>query len=502
VTTTIEPQPLAAERPDTWRQRLEAAVITPIREFRLAYLPLLMIYFAYGALGITAVADSFWVKQSLTLTPEDLAALAVWLTLPWTIKMVFGELVDAVPLLGSQRRAYIFLGAAMVAAGLVLLAGAAGGWIRFAKPDTIYVLASLLTVTGVVLQDVVADAMSTEVVARENADGTPRDKAAVDRELGMVQVLGRLALFFGIFSVAWLSGYLATIFSYETVFLIGLFVPLISITGAIFVRLETAAPRAIDWRLLLGGVVFGVVVTAIGVGGVPFSQEIVFVVSMTVIILMLRRVTAGVDDETRTRIFYAALVIFAFRAVPGMGAGYQWFSIDRLGFDESFFGVLQQIGAGIGLVSAWLLSDSITRQPVARVMLWLTILGTVLAIPNLLLVYEVHHWTEKVLGIGARQIAILDTAVQSPLINLSMIPMLTLIAIYAPAGHRATWFALMASLMNMALVAGQLLTKYLNIIFRVDRGLYDALPALTWSSIILGLVIPLFVILRYGRWIR
>ena len=149
---------------------------------------------------------------------------------------------------------------------------------------------------------------------------------------------------------------------------------------------------------IVGGVVFGIVVTVIGVTGMPFSQEIIFIVSMTVIILMLRRVTAGVDDETRKRIFYAALIIFAFRAVPGTGAGYQWFSIDKLGFDEAFFGVLQQIGAAIGFVSAWLFSDSITRQPIARVMLWLTILGTVLAIPNLLLVHEVHHWTEQVLG--------------------------------------------------------------------------------------------------------
>lgn len=500
--TVLPEAPLVTAREDTWRARLEAALITPIREFRLAYLPLLMVYFAYGALGITAVADSFWVKKALTLTPEDLAALGVWLTLPWTIKMVFGELVDAVPLLGSQRRAYVFVGAGLVATGLVLLAGAAGGWITFAGPDSIYVLASLLTVTGVVLQDVVADAMSTEVVARENPDGTPREKAAVDRDLGMVQVLGRLALSLGVFSVAWLAGYLAQVLSYETVFLIGLIVPFISVTGALFVRLESAAPRPIDWRLLGGGLAFGIVVTLLGITGMPFNQEIIFIVSMTVIILMLRRVTAGVDDETRMRIFYAALVIFAFRAVPGTGAGYQWFTIDRLGFDEAFFGVLQQIGAGIGLVAAWLLSDSITRQPVARVMLWLTILGGVLAIPNLILVHELHHWTEQAVGMGARQIAILDTAVQSPLLNISMIPMLTLIAIYAPAGHRATWFALMASLMNMALVAGQLLTKYLNMIFVVNRGDYAELPALTWSAVILGLVIPLVVILRYGRWIR
>ena len=51
-----------------------------------------------------------------------------------------------------------------------------------------------------------------------------------------------------------------------------------------------------------------------------------------------------------------------------------------------------------------------------------------------------------------------------------MIPLLTLIAFYAPPGHRATWFALMASFMNLALVAGQLQTKYLNQIFVVERG--------------------------------
>ena len=58
-------------------------------------------------------------------------------------------------------------------------------------------------------------------------------------------------------------------------------------------------------------------------------------------------------------------------------------------------------------------------------------------------------------GFGARTIAIIDTATTSPFAQLSMIPLLTLIAIYAPAGHRATWFALMASLMNLALVAGR-----------------------------------------------
>ena len=494
--------PASVARSRTWRERLEAAVVTPIKAFRLAYLPLLMVYFAYGALGITAVADSFWVKKDLTLSPEDLAGLAVWLTLPWTVKMVFGELVDTIPIAGSQRRIYVFIGACLVASGLILLAGAAGRWVTFASPDAIYVLAQLLTVTGVVVQDVVADAMSTEVVDRHNEDGSPRAQADVDRDLGMVQVLGRLALSLGIFSVAWLSGWLAQVLPYETVFLLGLIVPLLSVTGALLVRLETSERRPTDWRILGGGLAFGAVVTALGLAQLPFNQEIIFVVSMAVVILMLRRVTTELNPDAKARIFYAAILIFAFRATPGVGAGFQWFTIDRLGFDESFFGVLQQIGAAIGLLAAWLLSDAITRQPVARVLLWLTLLGAVIALPNLVLVYGLYEWTEQAFGIGARQIAILDAAAQSPLVQVSMIPLLTLTAIYAPKGHRATWFALMASLMNLALVAGQLLTKYLNMIFTVSRGYYEALPSLTWSALILGLVIPLAAILRYGRLVR
>jgi hypothetical protein len=55
-------------------------------------------------------------------------------------------------------------------------------------------MAQLLIVIGVVLQDVIADAMTTEVVERIRPDGRPRPKADVERELGLVQVLGRLAL--------------------------------------------------------------------------------------------------------------------------------------------------------------------------------------------------------------------------------------------------------------------------------------------------------------------
>jgi hypothetical protein len=404
--------------------------------------------------------------------------------------MVFGELVDTVPLFGSRRRTYVYLGAALVAAGMLILAAAAGRWTTVLAADQLFILASLLSVTGVVIQDVVADAMSTEVVPRTDADGKPRPPADIDRDLGMVQVLGRLALYFGIFATAGLAGVLAAWLSAETVFLLGLAVPAISLTGAMLVKLEAGESRPTDWRILGGGLAFGGAVTALAFAGLPFTQEIVLVISLAVIVTMLQRVTVEVPLAIRRSLFAAAAVIFAFRATPPIGEGYRWFMMDRLGFDETFFGVLQQTGAVIGLVAAWLFSDAVTRRPVTQVLLWITILGTILWLPNLVLIHGLHTFTAP-FGFGAHEIALFDAAAASPLVQLSMIPMLTLIARNAPPGRRAIWFALMASLMNLALVAGELGSKVLNTIFVVDRGRYDALPGLAWSVAVLGLVIPL-----------
>ena len=47
-----------------------------------------------------------------------------------------------------------------------MVAGAAGGWLTFLTPNNFYLAGTMLAVIGMVIQDVVADAMSTEVVQR------------------------------------------------------------------------------------------------------------------------------------------------------------------------------------------------------------------------------------------------------------------------------------------------------------------------------------------------
>ena len=205
--------------------------------------------------GSSASREAFWVKDALTFTPAELAALAVWFTLPWTIKMVFGQLADSVPMFGSQRRAYVFIGASLVASGLILLAGAAGGWITFAGKNALYVTAQLLIVIGVVFQDVVADAMTTEVVDRERArrhaaaEGRDRPRARHGAGAGPAgAVVGHLVG--GRDCRAGSRRSAAT----RRCSCCGLIVPAISLTGAMLVRLEAGELKPIDWRILGGGI--------------------------------------------------------------------------------------------------------------------------------------------------------------------------------------------------------------------------------------------------------
>jgi len=124
------------------------------------------------------------------------------------------------------------------------------------------------------------------------------------------------------------------------------------------------------------------VVTLI-LANIPYNQEMVFVVSMTVVCAMLARVVHDLDAATKRTILYAAIIIFIYRATPLTGQGYTWFAIDVLGFDEAFQGTLGQIGAGLALIGMWLFSDAITRRPVPTVLFWLTIVTTLLSLPGL-----------------------------------------------------------------------------------------------------------------------
>ena len=180
----------------------------------------------------------------------------------------------------------------------------------------------------------------------------------------------------------------------------------------------------------------------------------------------------------------AALVIFLFRATPGAGQGYSYWAIDELGFDERFLGILAQVTSILSLAGLAVFRKPITHRPVSFTLLWVIIAATILYLPNIGLFYGLHTW----LDISAHTLAVIDTTISAPLGQLTMVPMLILIARTAPRGAEATMFAIMASLMNLALSASELFTRYLNQAYAVTKDDYSNLGPLMITVLVIGLV--------------
>jgi hypothetical protein len=170
-----------------------------------------------------------------------------------------------------------------------------------------------------------------------------------------------------------------------------------------------------------------------------------------------------------------ALLVFVYRALPGPGAGSTWWMIDELGFDQQFLSVLSLIGSSLTLLGMFIFRRFMAEKSMAYIIAVLTVASTVLSLPIIAMYYGVHEWTAAHTGgiVDARFIALVDTALESPIGQIAMIPMLAWIANSAPAKLKATFFAVMASFTNLALSLAQLGTKYLNQIFTISREVKD-----------------------------
>ena len=172
--------------------------------------------------------------------------------------------------------------------------------------------------------------------------------------------------------------------------------------------------------------------------------------------------------------------------------------------------MLSLIGSALTLLGLFLFRRLMGERSIAYIAGFLTVVGTILGLPIVGMYYGLHEWTAAHIGgvVDARFIALVDTALESPLGQIAMVPMLAWIANSAPDRLKATYFAVMASFTNLALSAAQLGTKYLNQFFVVQRKVKDTatgavkatadycqLGALLVVTTVLGFVVPFLAIL-------
>lgn len=518
------------------------------RQVRWSYLPPLMVYLAYGVSGLTSVVGAFFIKDYLGLSAAFIAGLSFWVGIPWALKMPLGHLVD---LIWRWKALMVYLGAALIAASLAIMFGLIAhteAMRGVMSAEAWYVLSALLAPTGFALQDVVADAMTVEAVPLVDAEGEPYPDNRVKQMHTTMQTLGRFALIGGLVLVAAVN---ITLFEgvgamssaekaaiYADIYLLAMVIPVISVIGvtlgALTLRMrarrfrqqgfdaakiesmlfQSAEKTTPNWWILGGSLAFVVFTLAIGLGDVPYAQEIIFAGSFGIIGFLMYRLVLELDPAVRFALVGTAVIVFVFRATPLPGPGQTWFEIDMLGFDQQFLSVLSLITSVLTLVGMVVLRPLMGKRTIAYIVVLLTLVSGLLSLPNIGLFYGVQDWTASLTAgiVDAHFIAILDTALESPLSQIAMIPMLAWIAKNAPAHLKATFFAVMASFTNLALSASSLATKYLNQIFLVTREVkdrdtgaitvaadYGELGWLLIVAAVIGVAAPLITVLLVQR---
>ena len=468
------------------------------QQMRWSFLPPLMVYFAAGVSGLTSVVGAFYLKDYLDLSAEFIAGLAFWAGLPWILKVPLGHVVD---LFWKWKALLILTGAGLITLSLLIMFG------LVSRPDemrailplaTWYVIALLLAPSGYAIQDIVADAMTVEAVPRIDDTGQIFSETQSRALHTTMQTLGRIAIISGFVSVAAINIWIFTdadtlprearLALYARVYLTALAIPVISVSGMLLHTViqgrKAARSRAqvgpdseteVNWQILGGGMFFVVLSIGLGTSNLVYAQEIVFVASLSVILYLIRQLVKELEPSAAHALIGTATIIFVFRAVPLPGPGLTWFEIDALRFDERFLSILSLITSLLALVGLVVLRPLMANRSIAYIVVLLTIAAGVLSLPNIGLYYGVQEWTAAQTGgiVDARFIAVLDTAIESPLGQIAMVPMLAWIARNAPPDLKATFFAVMASFTNMALSASSLGTKYLNKVFLVTRAAVD-----------------------------
>ena len=531
-------------------QWIDGNILSLGREMRLSYLPPLMVYMAYGISGLTGIVGTFFVKDYLGLSASFLAALGFWAGIPWALKMPIGHLVD---LLWRWKGWLVGFGAGLLAASLGIMAALIGDrdvMISILPAEIWYVISTLLGPVGYVVQDAVADAMTVEAVPRVDDHGQLFDPPTLKLMHTTMQTLGRVAIIGGGILVAMINVYVFTgveglpqteiVGLYQRVYLMALIIPVVSVLGVgmawmlrwkqkrrllqqgfsieqinqmVNARDDMQEPTKPNWWILGGSLAFVLFTLAIGFGGFSHSEEIVFVGSLAIVLFLMARLVRELEPDKRYTLVGTAVVVFIFRAIPGTGPGTTWWMIDQLKFDQQFFSVLSLIGSTLTLAGMFVFRRFMAERSIAYVVGFLTVIGTILALPIVSMFYGLHEWTARITGgvIDARFIALIDTALESPLGQISMIPMLAWIANTAPVNLKATFFAVMASFTNLALSLSQLGTKYLNDFYVVTREVrdqasgaiqtpadYSHLGSLLIAQLLLGLALP-FVAIMFAK---
>ncbi len=344
------------------------------------------IYFVQGiaepSAGIAGLPIFYLLKERLGLRPADTATFMSMVAVAWTIKPLYGLTSDFFPLFGYRRKSYLLCMTALAAAGWLLL----GLQPTHAYWPTLVVL--MLCGLGLAFSDVLCDAVMVQTGKPLKLTG--RFQSIQWGAISTAQVLAGVG-----------GGWLAQHVSPQSTFLLIAAFPAISfLTTAVTLR----EPRS------------------------RFDRE--------ALLTTARAIWSAIGSR---HLWLAAGFIFLYNFSPSLGVPLNFYMVDTLRFSKMSLGGLGSLGAGAGIVGAFLFGRYFRHLPVRRLLNLAIAIGVVSTLAYWGLV---GWWSAVALAVGTGAstmvalLAILDLAARS-----------------CPDKAEGTFFAALMSVNNLAAIA-------------------------------------------------
>jgi predicted MFS family arabinose efflux permease len=296
-------------------------------------------YFAEGMAGLAYEPVDYLLKDALRLGPAQAALFITWMTLPLTIKPLFGLLTDFLPWAGKRRAPHMIGVSLVTTAGWILLALMKG--YRYGPTLALLVLINV----GFVLSDIVCDGVMVE-------RGKERGKTGPYQSVQIGTLYATLIL------TGLGGGWLAAHAGYKTIFLLAAVFPLAAAASAVWID----EPN---------------------VGTVPETAA---------------RGWAGLKTLAADRRAWAvAAAIFLWDFCPFLGTAQFYYQSVALKLSPEFIGGLSTVGGFAGVAGAALFMR-LSSKPggTERVARWSVGLGGVM---SLLYVFYVGPWSTMILTV-------------------------------------------------------------------------------------------------------
>lgn len=382
------------------------------RSFDLELGAIATIYFVQGAMAISQLAVSFFLKDDLGLSPAEVASMVGITMLPWTVKPLYGLISDGFPVFGYRRRPYLLLSSVLGIFAWVSMAL----WVA-----TPFWAIAMIAVGSLSLafSDAIIDALIVQ-----------RARLETDGDAGSLQSFSWMASSVGAIASAYLSGYFLEHFGARFVFEVTAILPFLVGIAAFAIAdprmstLYTAAPN----------------VSTNNLEPATLSRNSQRWMSLKFNLLQLRQAL------TNKAIWLPAAFLFLWQATPSADTAFFYFTTNELKFNPEFLGTIRFFASWAGLLGVWLFQRFFKAVPTRKIFFWTTIISTLLGLTSLLLVTHIN----RLLGIDDRWFSLGDSLILTVAGRIAFMPVLVLAARICPEGIEATLFAVLMSVINIS----------------------------------------------------